>query len=96
MLQRLVDDGWTHFDDLVFKLSAGALAISVTFIGVLKTPPHAMRLLFAACCSCSLCFSSWRLLPVRRRRIVVRFTKSIELARYRRKRAVGGRQQLTY
>jgi hypothetical protein len=47
-LQKLENEGWTHFDDLIFKLAAGALAISVTFLGVLETPPQAMQAMFAA------------------------------------------------
>ena len=33
---------WDHFDDLVFKISAGSLVISVTFIGTVKltSPGH--------------------------------------------------------
>ena len=28
--------GWSHFDDVVFKIAAGGLALSVTFLGVTK------------------------------------------------------------
>jgi len=36
-LQSSEAKGWERFDDAVFKLSAGGLALSVTFLGVVKT-----------------------------------------------------------
>jgi hypothetical protein len=35
-LQSCEADGWDHFDDVVFKISAGGLALSVTLLGVTK------------------------------------------------------------
>ena len=36
--------GWDHFDDVVFKIAAGGLAVSVTFIGVMKGAPKGQAL----------------------------------------------------
>jgi len=33
-LQTCEGQGWNHFDDVVFKIAAGGLALSVTFLGV--------------------------------------------------------------
>lgn len=38
-LQTLEGDGWRHFDDFVFKTSAGGIALSVTFLGVAEVSP---------------------------------------------------------
>lgn len=56
-LQSCESKGWEHFDDIVFKIAAGGLAISVTFLGVARgINPASMPWMFGAwtCWSISL------------------------------------------
>jgi hypothetical protein len=50
LLQKCEVDGWDHFDDLLFKVAAGARALSVTLLGVLgnRVAPTSMKWSFFA------------------------------------------------
>jgi hypothetical protein len=50
LLQKCDVEGWDHFDDLLFKVAAGALALSVTLLGVLddRVAPASMKWAFFA------------------------------------------------
>jgi hypothetical protein len=37
-LQTSEANGWNHFDDVVFRLAAGGIALSLTFLSLMKTP----------------------------------------------------------
>jgi hypothetical protein len=48
-MQTRERDGWDHLDEMIFKIAAGGLALSVTFIGVVKTPaPTSMAWVYLA------------------------------------------------
>ena len=49
-LQSSEGRGWEHFDDVVFKIAAGGLALSITLLGVMKDSvvPASMWWVFTA------------------------------------------------
>src|SRR5262249_18859790 len=48
-LQTCEAKGWEHFDDVVFKIAAGGLALSLTLLGLMKNvTPSSMRWIFSA------------------------------------------------
>jgi hypothetical protein len=49
LLQDCETKGWTRFDDLVFKIAAGGLALSITLLGLLRdAAPSGLVWMFAA------------------------------------------------